>query len=198
MSKKPKINATCAAGCLWETVHRSEFEASASHIEQYVDESGYCNLEKGKEYKIFAEKNTDNQFTCSLVFAHSAGSIIIENENTDKYAESFVFRMVDISINGSDITLVYELAGVRYEETITASSNPTLLTKNYLYVSGATKVLIYNADATILAGSGSDESGGGGSSELPSVSVSDNGKFLRVVDGEWTAVSVQEAETVEF
>lgn len=33
---------------------------------------------------------------------------------------------------------------------------------------------------------------------LPSVSTEDNGKFARVVDGEWTAVIIENAEGVTF
>lgn len=40
--------------------------------------------------------------------------------------------------------------------------------------------------------------GGGDTSALPEVTEEDNGKFLRVVDGVWTATIIQEAETVEF
>lgn len=173
MSRKPKIYAFCDAGCKNETVHKSDFDASASHIEQYIEEDGNCYLEVGKEYKIFATKDTDNQFACSVIFAYNAGSAVsahtIENENTDKYAESFVFRMLGATISGSDITLVYELAGVRYEETITASSTPTLLTENGLYVSGATKVLLYNEDAQIVAGNGDSETENGGNSSSMTV-----------------------------
>ena len=34
--------------------------------------------------------------------------------------------------------------------------------------------------------------------QLPAVSASDNGKFLRVVSGAWTAATVQSAETASF
>lgn len=34
------------------------------------------------------------------------------------------------------------------------------------------------------------ENGGGGGSALPEVSATDNGKFLRVVDGAWAAVAI--------
>ena len=48
----------------------------------------------------------------------------------------------------------------------------------------------------ILDGEGGNTTGGGGS-DLPSVTTADNGKFLRVVNGTWTAsvVSIDEAGT---
>lgn len=37
-----------------------------------------------------------------------------------------------------------------------------------------------------------------GEKELPTVTASDNGKFLRVVSGAWAAVAVSDAEGVSF
>lgn len=34
--------------------------------------------------------------------------------------------------------------------------------------------------------------------ELPAVTISDNGKFLRVVNGAWAAVSISDANGVNF
>lgn len=39
---------------------------------------------------------------------------------------------------------------------------------------------------------------GGGGSNLPAVTTSDNGKFLRVVNGAWSAVSIPSGEGVNF
>ena len=39
---------------------------------------------------------------------------------------------------------------------------------------------------------------GSGSSNLPAVTTSDNGKFLQVVNGEWSAVSIPSGEGVNF
>ena len=157
MSNKPKIYASCKAGCNWETVHKSDFEASASHIRQNIGEDGKCFLVTGKEYKIFAEKNESNQFTCSIRFAYLANGVetlfAITHTNEDKYADSFVFRLLDAVATSTAITLVYEIAGVRYSETISGSSL-TLANENYLYIDGATRVLRYNADATVVAKDG--------------------------------------------
>lgn len=37
-----------------------------------------------------------------------------------------------------------------------------------------------------------------GKKELPAVTASDNGKFLRVVSGAWAAVSISDANGVNF
>lgn len=39
---------------------------------------------------------------------------------------------------------------------------------------------------------------GSGSSNLPAVTTSDNGKFLQVVNGAWSAVSIPSGEGVNF
>lgn len=151
MSNEPKIYANCKAGCEFETVHKEDFEKLASHIKQYPEEDGNYYLQLGKEYKIFAPKNNSNQFTCSVVFKYNKGNTETTHTfaftNADKYADSFVFKLLDATVSGSTLTLIYEIAGVRYSET--KSGSITLLEENYLYVSGADNVLMYNADASI-------------------------------------------------
>jgi hypothetical protein len=150
MDNKPKIYAFCPAGCKWETVHKDDFEKSASLIAQSLDD-GACNLQIGKEYKIFAPKDTDGKFTCTLTASYNAESVatgkVIENDYLDEYADSFVFRPLEMSVNAdaTEIKLVYELAGVRYKETISG----TALSADGIVLTGATKVYIFNADATI-------------------------------------------------
>lgn len=169
MSNKPKIYANCKAGCSWETVHRDEFLASASHIEQFID-NGVCYLQNDKEYKIFADKNTDNNFNCSLLFSYSENGVVkdyvITNINNDKYAKSFVFRFLEQDTDGSTITIVYELAGIRYTETINGTEL-ALLAENFIRVTNATKVLLYNADAQIVAKEAEGSNTGGGSESTP-------------------------------
>lgn len=41
MANKPKIYANCKAGCLWETVHKDDFQRSAAFIRQSVEDNGY-------------------------------------------------------------------------------------------------------------------------------------------------------------
>ena len=55
MSNLPKIYGNCKAGCLWETVHRSEFEKSASIVKVFPNEDGAYTLDIGKKYKIKAK-----------------------------------------------------------------------------------------------------------------------------------------------
>lgn len=43
-----------------------------------------------------------------------------------------------------------------------------------------------------------ENKGAWGEKELPAVTASDNGKFLRVVSGAWAAVSISDANGVSF
>lgn len=56
MSNKPKIHGFCEAGCKWETIHRDEFERSASVIACRKGKDGF-ELEPNKTYRI--RKTTD-------------------------------------------------------------------------------------------------------------------------------------------
>ena len=162
MSNKPKIHATCKAGCLWETVHKDDFDKSAAYICQYPNSSGLFILEKGKEYKIIAPKNAENQFTCILNFNYYdaggyANTITFSFENNDKYAESFIFKLVstEIADNDYDCYIVYEAAGIRYGTTATPQRLAyTPNDKENIIVMGATSVLLINADATVTGEKG--------------------------------------------
>ena len=144
-TNKPKIYASCKAGCNWETIHKSDFEAMASHIRQNVID-GKCDLISGKEYIIFAPKDTDENFTCKLIFSYLVNDVLTDFEivhtNVDKYADNFVFKFLDAIISETEINIIYEYAGIRYTETIMLiGENLSLLTENYLRVEGVTKVL---------------------------------------------------------
>lgn len=196
MSNKPKIYGFCAAGCKWETVHKDEFDKSASLIRQRIEDDGSCYLQLGKEYKIFAPKDTDGNFTCTLTFSFLIGSsdgtkfdYNISHTNKDDYADAFTFRFLEQSHAFGYSQIVYELAGVRYKETIPNVSLLAVgLTENYLSVKGATEVFLYNADASIKG-----EKGDG----VPEVTTADDGKFLVVENGAWVAKQITTAEEVE-
>lgn len=154
LNNKPKIYGYCPAGCKWETVHRDEFLRSASHIGLTPNEDGSYHLEQGKEYKIFAEKDSANNFTCSVELVQSDGkSYSIDlSQNEDKYAESFTFRLLEViehSTSGNQLSIVYELAGARY-----ATGMIGLFNSATIRVTGATSVCLYNADATVYARDG--------------------------------------------
>ena len=144
-NKKPRIYSYCLAGCRWETMHKSEFIEVAPLIRQHF-ENDRCYLELGKQYKIFA--TNDNGFSCtiSLVYknneTYETHTFAIPND--DKYADSVVFRLLETTINENTITIIYEIAGIRYIDEITGTS---INSENYLYVDNAKDVFIFNPDA---------------------------------------------------
>lgn len=151
---KPSIYANCKAGCSWETVHKDDFLRSASHIRQSMSEDGRYYLEKGKEYKIFVQKGA-SVFAVKFDYTHStAGSqvYVIERANGDAYADSFTFKLLDITYDTSrnSIALVYDFAGIRKTEWI-ADLSSTWIEGKCLYVEGVEKVLLHNSDAEIVA-----------------------------------------------
>ena len=55
-----------------------------------------------------------------------------------------------------------------------------------------------NEDGNEYAWDGSKWEALGGRKELPTIAATDNGKFLRVVNGEWAAQDVPSAESASF
>lgn len=144
MSDKPRIWANCNSGCKWETIHKDDFLAVAPLIKQPIKDDR-CYLETGKQYKIFADK-TEAGFSCSIKLAYTNNETEATYDfsipNDDKYADSVVFRLLETSISGSIITIVYEIAGIRYTEELSGTSIVDL------YVDNANNVFLFNTDAT--------------------------------------------------
>ena len=142
MSNLPKIYAHCKAGCAWETVHRSEFEQSAAFIEAEKTDGAY-ELEIGKEYKVIAPVNADFQFEDNICIPYKDTDdelLIIEKENTDKYATSYVVRFLEIQ----DYFAVYEFAGVRYRVETAKRLKP-----NPFVMGEGIKCYLHNTEATL-------------------------------------------------
>lgn len=165
---KPKIYGTCPAGCLWETVHKEDFEKTASLIKQYPEEDKFGNsetlryyFEKGKEYKIVCAKtaNADGSYTFARVIFDTGNQSSGYNLNTaDKYADAIVFRYLD-SYKGADglCHLVYEMGGVRYDaadENISPDAPAYTTITVFIKAADGLTVFLYNADATIKAEKG--------------------------------------------
>lgn len=162
MSNKPKIYSFCNAGCKWPTVHEDDFISAATYIEKPVDlireGKNVHYLEIGKQYKIKAPKS-DVGYHCSITFEftmsnenYSTDTLgLITIPNTDKYADSFVFKLLEV-VHDSDneLYLIYERSGVRIKESISGYSDPSMkfsFKENNLYVVGADEVYEYNSEA---------------------------------------------------
>ena len=146
MSNKPKIYSFCKAGCQWETVHKDDFLKAATYIQMLI-ENNRCYLELGEQYKIVSQAKS-----CTLHYVYTTGgSEAIYNFTipfNDEYADSFIFRLLEERINteATTLTLVYEIAGVRYTEEISGTSL-AIVENDCLYVYNADAVYLYNSEA---------------------------------------------------
>lgn len=177
MSDLPKIYAHCPAGCKYETVHREEFNASASLIPLPIDDLddlAGTKLQSGYTYKIYApligEGNLSLNFSACLQYVYTYdgqqythyingveqgtnGSGTLRVINSDKYAESFTFKYLGTEATETAFIMVYEINGVRYEQGNTNSHGTEgSFEENHIRLTGdISKLFIYNADATIVA-----------------------------------------------
>lgn len=153
MNNKPKIYATCSAGCLWETVHKDELEKFSSHVVQYPNSNGNYILEINKDYKIYAPKGSTNNFKCNVGIKYKEGDssalVYLSLINNDEYAEGFVFRMLGYKVTGDNtVDFYYEFAGARYKDEIVVES--TDVTLEYVIVKDATAVYAYSSEAVVV------------------------------------------------
>lgn len=132
MSNKPKIYATCPAGCLWETVHKDDFLRSAAYIKQTEKAEGYI-LEQGRTYRLKKrfEGATTWGFAFAIVYKYwaTADSPPMEFEETVEITLPAPTEFDDyakIKICGYKwnkvLILVYEYNGTKYEESLAAFS----------------------------------------------------------------------------
>ena len=151
MSNKPKIYANCAAGCKWEVMHKADMEEFITLFEEPINSDGTLYCELGKEYKIYAPKLWNNNFDCSIVLTILTNGSRLEyelwhsnEEDADEYADSFMFRLLDMSVASDTLVkVVYEFAGTRYTDYINQPS-VSLLNTEYLRITGATKAYLHN------------------------------------------------------
>lgn len=159
---KPKIYGFCPAGCKWETVHKNDFDKSATYITEQPVSEGVWLLEPNKLYKIFTDK-TGGAYNCVLDFVVGDDYVSIPYTEFDDYRD-YIF--VEILLVSNDAkALIYEINGNRYYIDLYDLSGD--LTTGMLRVSNAEKVYSYNADANIeavgildITPDGQDESGG--------------------------------------
>lgn len=158
MSNKPKIYANCKAGCLWETVHKDDFDNAATWIKQYPDESGVYELSPVNNYKIVSPSSS-SKYTCAVSLVYASGTTTKTYTFTisefDTYRDYFYFEILRLTTTASVITVVYEVNGNRYSETISGSSLSIADAK--LKITGATGVLLFNSDASITTTAGGSD-----------------------------------------
>lgn len=128
MSNKPRVYATCPAGCLHETIHREDFLRSAAYIKQIEQAEGYI-LEQGRTYRLKKrfEGATSWGFPFAIVYSYkykSDGEVFTHTETVEITlpAPTEFDDYAKIKICGYKwdkvLILVYEFNGTKYEESI--------------------------------------------------------------------------------
>lgn len=152
MSDRPKIYGFCPAGCKWETVHKDDFDRSATWVKQYVDESGAVELPPVHNYKIISPV-ASNAYSCVVSLAYTDGAETKTHTFTisefDAYRNYFYFEILSLTATSTALTVVYEVNGNRYSETVSGTAIDISTAK--LKITGATEVFIFNVDAGISA-----------------------------------------------
>lgn len=150
MSNLPSIYSNCKAGCLWETVHKSDFLKSASIVKLAKANATSWIVDIDNVYKIVSA-STNNAYNCAVSFRYVENGgqkdYAIAISEFDAYRDYVHFEMLSATTNGSTLTLVYEINGNRYTETISGTAID--LTTCKLVISNAIEVFVYNVNATI-------------------------------------------------
>lgn len=165
MSDKPKIYANCPAGCLWETVHKSDFERSAAFIKQYPNENGEYTLEQGKTYIVKRAPNASQMgyYKINPVASDDFYNPLPEDtlaisypDSYSEYDSQYKFRLLYVNWNWGgkwyDVTGCYEINGNKlypnFEYYIDTDIENIL---HSVVVTGATEVLLVNEHAEVRA-----------------------------------------------
>lgn len=145
---KPKIYGFCQAGCKWETVHKTDFDNSVTYIKQTAIDGVYY-LDPIANYKIYSGVQS-NAYTCQIKLAFKSNSLDYDYtfniSEFDNFRTYIYFEILSLQATSTFVSVVYEVNGNRYEETIRRTnidiSNATLKIS-------ANEVLKYNPDADI-------------------------------------------------
>lgn len=92
MSNKPKIYAHCKAGCLWETVHKDDFQRSAGFIRKNVEDNGTYKefiLEAGQTAILKGDIIGDTELTWKVKLQ------VIDADNNVYYEETVARSLWD-------------------------------------------------------------------------------------------------------
>lgn len=181
MSNKPKIYATCPAGCLWETVHKDDFLRSASIVKQTEQAEGYV-LEAGRTYKV--RKRYDGAYWWGFAFGVTFSYLdMVFNTQTEEFEAKKVTNTIDVEVGeraiseyddyvkirlcgfylksygdaaDKKIVVVVDLNGNK--EEIESGYTTPVLTDNevtgYGTIQDSPEVFVYNEDATVEAKDG--------------------------------------------
>lgn len=177
MSNKPKIYATCPAGCLWETVHKDDLNELAYCVKQVVG-GGKYGLVVGKTCRAWNENHSADEwgFTADLVVQYITTTVVktdtyaIELPEFDKFSQGVKFKLLGVDFFESFVSngaatwsgkMILEINDERYEYvvgttgTVDGYGNAVPMTaKPKIVLEGITNCVLYNEDSTITACNG--------------------------------------------
>ena len=224
MNNLPKIHATCAAGCLWETVHRSEFERAATYAPIRLD-SGATRVDPWHKYKI-KTNIVDGAYACTVKILVNNNDDSVEisepyeldipiTKAFDKYRDHFYIEVLAWDyVSEETYNLIYELNGEQQTFGYTTTEDLTL---GGILIANATEVYRYNADAEILAKDGitphigangnwfigdidtgvkAGGNGGGGEYEIPTFDLVALGLPTIIPNGQYVRVAIDTTEII--
>lgn len=158
MSNRPKIYGMCPAGCLFETIHRDEFNAAATY-KNLVLENGAVNVEMLHKYKIVPATDEDSgEYALSITAVLSNGEehdISPEDGfNYDPYHTYIFFECLDLQPSYLGYyNLIFEVDGQRHTTEIDSPDHSVDATIDHIVITGAAQVSIYS-DGEIKAEDG--------------------------------------------
>ena len=172
MSNLPKIYGTCKAGCLWETVHRSEFLQSAAFVEiplsEYNDPDISNDIVKGAieldiygKYRLFYDKEKNLGY--SFVALRKPDGIwwVIANiaPDNDGFKDYHTFEIKKYSWEMNSQTakycpkVVYELNGESAEKYFSGFSHEEFI-KSRLDIYNVSRLFASNDGGAVIAKDG--------------------------------------------
>ena len=120
-NRKPKIFASCKAGCNWETIHRSEFESAYPYVPVYLNQDGVLNIERNIRYKIYNKSAYTDKYGFSIKINVNGTIVTLNNPTYDKYQNYVFFKLLEFVPNylgTNKAAMIYELNGVRKTQVI--------------------------------------------------------------------------------
>lgn len=155
MIDKPKIYGFCPAGCKWETVHKEDFEKSATFVKLNAENTlGFIIDNPVNRFKIIPKNISNGSYGVTLYFKYKdsilGDSFELEFTEFDEYRDYFYFEILKITVTETGTTVVYEVNGNRYKKSVTnvTSSDVEIMR---IEIVGAETVYLFNKDANVEA-----------------------------------------------
>lgn len=186
-SGKLVVTNKCVAGNSFTWTKNSTYNCFSANFNDKKPGLGYDTDTQLPNGTLISDSYAVRYETLSAI---TNGTIRGHATNTNLYIrDDSCADATEFNTHASDFHIYYELATAT-EYTLTAQQIRSLLGENNLWAdSGNVLSVVYYADTKMYIDN---------KDALPAVSASDNGKVLRVVNGEWAVASLDSALNVSF